>query len=135
MSLRHRRPANALAPPFNPPKLPDPEELRRSSASIFRDLNDPEVETRVGAIRRLALICASSLTEPDSVSQNLLSLFEYYAKYSPHGEMRIACIDAIGLSWDIKRLGSLSFELGSHETSVYRDRAVRDLKNQMDRPD
>jgi hypothetical protein len=103
------------------------EMLSIDCASGLDILDSPLPAERCGIINKLALCCLVRFEEPGFDPMGVVNLLDHYAKYSPHEDMRRACIDALGLLGQKDLLEGMTFEIGSYPTSLYRDRMMREL--------
>lgn len=110
-------------------KKPEPD--KGASMLLINSLNHHDPEIRQSGLRGLAMICIAHLGEPNGISESLLRLFEYNARYSPFADVREECIDAIAECRDTQRLRALTFESGCSDTKRYRDETLARLEKEI----
>lgn len=110
-------------------KKPEPDKA--TSMLLLRSLTHEDPEIRQSGARGLALICIAHLGQENEISESLLRLFEYNARYSQFDDVREECIDALAECRALGRLRSLTFEIGCNDTRRYRDKVLRRLEQEI----
>ncbi|HSB47087.1 MAG TPA: hypothetical protein VLD37_03670 [Candidatus Bilamarchaeum sp.] len=109
----------------------DPDRIRSGAHTFINSLDSENAGERCYAVKALGLACFLELGAPNDVSGRLLRLFEHYAQFSGHEDVRMGCLDAIYLASDLPRLKSLTFETGCLPTDHYRQHLASQLRKEL----
>src|SRR5512135_2260216 len=103
------------------------EKLTRGCVDSFGLLDSEDPSDRRYVLKLLALCCLVRFEEPSFDPMGIINLLDFYARYSPHEEIRRDCIDALGVLGQIDILSGMTFEIGSDSTRSFRDRLMAEL--------
>ena len=133
MRFKHMQASPGPAPDLRGKKL-GPDRLKERAGDLITGLDSSKPQVRTASVQSLGLICVMEHGAPNTITRNLLSLFEFFAMNSPFEDVRQACMEALYLNRDLGRLRSLWFEPGLERTSSYRDTVVSRLRHEIDNP-
>jgi hypothetical protein len=111
--------------------LPITDSLRSDCASKMDFIDSSNPRERDVAIRLLGAFCFLEAGNGNDHSRRLLSLFEFYARYSPFEDVRIGCINAIYLMRDLPRLQSVACGMAYYHTSIYSQMLAEHLASEL----